>query len=166
MSFPAKRRIMEQLVLDTPIGKVSFLTNDQFIHQVDLYTEEADSQPVDQLTETIAQQVSDYFSGTRQSFDLPIKVSGSEFRQKVWHALTKIPYGKTLTYGQLASQLSSSARAIGGACRHIPTPLIVPCHRIVAAQGIGGFSGAVEGARVNTKQWLLNWESRTLELCN
>ena len=118
------------------------------------------NQPYDELSRTVASQVKDYFSGKLTTFDLPLRVSGTEFRKRVWSALSAIPFGATLTYGELAEKLSSSARAIGGACRNNPTPLIVPCHRIVAASGIGGFSGATTGHLVDTKQWLLDWESR------
>ena len=70
-----------------------------------------------------------------------------------------IPRGEVRTYGELAKQLNSSARAVGNACRRNPIPIIIPCHRVVAKKGIGGFAGHTEGATIELKQWLLAFEA-------
>ena len=105
-------------------------------------------------------QILDYFNGDLHYFKLPVVPSGTPFQTYVWHNLTKIPYAQTLTYGELAQRLKTSPRAIGGACRSNPVPLIIPCHRIVGQNGnLTGFSG---GDGVRTKEALLLLEQRTL----
>jgi len=91
-------------------------------------------------------------------FNLNLELSGTAFQKKVWAVLQKIPAGKIKTYGDVAKQLNSSPRAVGNACRANPIPLIVPCHRVVAKTGIGGFSGKTNGTSIDRKRWLLEHE--------
>lgn len=86
---------------------------------------------------------------------ISLAVEGTPFQQRVWAALQAIPAGRVLTYGELAAQLHSGARAVGNACRHNPTPLAVPCHRVVPSKGIGGFAGHTSGRLVAVKRSLL-----------
>ncbi len=89
----------------------------------------------------------------------PIEVApGTPFQQQVWRELTRIPFGETRSYGELATNLNSSARAVAGACRRNPLPLLVPCHRVVAKHGLGGFMGKTEGQALAIKRWLLQHE--------
>ena len=81
---------------------------------------------------------------------------------RVWQALQKIPYGEVKTYGQLAKELKSSARAVGNACRANPIPIVIPCHRIVAVSGIGGYAGKTDGPVLERKRWLLAHEGIVL----
>ena len=104
-------------------------------------------------------QIKAYFTDPEWQFTLPTRSIGTAFQQRVWSALTKIKVGQRITYGELAAQLNSSARAVGNACRRNPVPIIVPCHRVVAKSGIGGFSGQREGELLSLKHWLLNRES-------
>jgi methylated-DNA-[protein]-cysteine S-methyltransferase len=104
-----------------------------------------------------------FFSQPRRGLDIPLQMPGTPFQKRVWRALQKIPPGKVLTYSALARQLHSSARAVGGACRRNPVPLLVPCHRVVSKQGIGGFAGRTEGKEVALKRWLLEHEGVTIE---
>ncbi|MBT8127262.1 MAG: methylated-DNA--[protein]-cysteine S-methyltransferase, partial [Gammaproteobacteria bacterium] len=99
---------------------------------------------------------------TVPSFDLPCALQGTPFQQKVWNELKKIPCGTVITYGELANKLGTSARAIGNACRKNPIPLVIPCHRVVAANGIGGYSGDTNGAWLRIKSWLLRHEGVTI----
>jgi len=87
-------------------------------------------------------------------------LQGTDFQRRVWRALSKIPYAEVKTYGQLAKELQTSARAIGNACRQNPLPIIIPCHRIVASHGIGGFAGKTTGSHIDAKRWLLAHETR------
>jgi methylated-DNA-[protein]-cysteine S-methyltransferase len=87
-----------------------------------------------------------------------LHAAGTAFQQRVWQAMREIPLGETISYGALAKQLNSSARAVGNACRTNPIPIIIPCHRIVAKHGIGGFSGMIQGTRITMKEWLLRHE--------
>ncbi len=99
-----------------------------------------------------------YFRNPNWHFDLSLLPQGTEFQRRVWQALREIPVGTTVTYGQLAWRLESSARAVGGACRNNPVALVVPCHRVVAATGIGGFMGQRDGQQIDVKAWLLGHE--------
>ena len=103
-----------------------------------------------------ARQVAAYFTGTLTEFDLPLAPAGSDFRKRVWRAMAEIPYGETWTYGELARRAGTVPRAVGGACGANPIPVILPCHRVVAANGgAGGYSG--KGGLV-TKWALLDLE--------
>lgn len=111
------------------------------------------------LLEAARQQLEDYFAGQRQDFALPLAPHGTAFQQKVWTAMAAIPYGQTRTYGQLAGLLGTAPRAVGGACGRNPLPIIVPCHRVLAAQGrLGGYSG-LDG--LESKRFLLTLEGWT-----
>ncbi|HKM13667.1 MAG TPA: methylated-DNA--[protein]-cysteine S-methyltransferase, partial [Candidatus Methanomethylophilaceae archaeon] len=113
----------------------------------------------DKETEIIAEaisQVNEYFSGKRKKFELPLTCKGTEFQELVWSALSEIPYGETVTYGELAAKLGNpkSSRAVGTACAKNPLPIIVPCHRVVQSSGgIGSYAGGKK-----LKEDLLNLE--------
>ena len=114
------------------------------------------------LLERAARQFDDYFARRRHEFDIPLRPSGSSFQMSVWQAMRQIPYGETVTYGELAARVKAVARAVGGACAANPIPIIVPCHRVLAAGGrLGGFSG---GAGLRTKKALLDLERSTIDL--
>lgn len=102
-----------------------------------------------------AAQVAEYFAGTRQAFDLPLRITGSAAQQAACAAMRAIPLGETRTYGALARDLGVSAQAMGQLCGGNPLPLLVPCHRVLGAQGLGGFSAP---GGVETKVWLLKFE--------
>jgi methylated-DNA-[protein]-cysteine S-methyltransferase len=105
-------------------------------------------------------QLQAYLEDPRFEFDLPLALSGTRHRLAVWEAMQRIAAGKTRTYGELAAELRSSPRAVGGACGANPIPVVVPCHRVIAAGGaIGGFMGArSEGFEIGIKRWLLEHE--------
>ena len=104
-------------------------------------------------------QLYSYLEDARFTFDLPLRLAGTRHRLAVWEAMQRIPAGGTRTYGEVAGELKSSARAVGGACGANPIPVIVPCHRIVASNGLGGFMGAAgEGFERSIKRWLLEHE--------
>jgi methylated-DNA-[protein]-cysteine S-methyltransferase len=105
-------------------------------------------------------QLQEYLENPRFEFELPLQLGGTRHRLAVWEAMQRIPAGKTRTYGELAQELRSSARAVGGACGANPIPVVVPCHRIVASGGaLGGFMGAKDdGFELGIKRWLLEHE--------
>jgi methylated-DNA-[protein]-cysteine S-methyltransferase len=105
-------------------------------------------------------QLQAYLEDPGHVFDLPLKLGGTHHQLAVWEAMQRIPAGKTRTYGELAQELGSSARAVGGACGANPIPVVVPCHRVIAAGGgIGGFMGSRhEGFELTIKRWLLGHE--------
>lgn len=106
------------------------------------------------ITRVIAQLL-DWFAGRRQDLDIPLVPLGSAEGEKLRGGIASIPYGETLTYGALAEQTGSVARAVGQACKTNPYPIIIPCHRVVSAQGPEFYSGG-DGPR--TKTWLLDFE--------
>ena len=108
-----------------------------------------------------ARQLDAYFAGGLEAFDLPLAPAGTEFQKRVWKAMCAIPYGETLTYGELAGQAGGSARSVGTACGRNPIPVIVPCHRVIAKAGPGGYSGR---GGLRTKAMLLDLESRKTRL--
>lgn len=105
-------------------------------------------------------QLSAYLDNPRFVFDLPLRFSGTRHRVAVWEAMQRIPAGRTRTYGEIAKELGSSARAVGGACGANPIPVVIPCHRVVASGGaLGGFMGATaDGFELAIKRWLLEHE--------
>ncbi|WP_419903180.1 methylated-DNA--[protein]-cysteine S-methyltransferase [Kiloniella sp.] len=105
----------------------------------------------------VKEQILEYFEGKRTSFDdLPLHPKGTQFQQNVWKALYDIPYGKVKTYGDIAREVTSVARAVGGACGANPIPIIIPCHRVIAGnQNLGGFSGGQKGQGSTSKKELL-----------
>lgn len=109
-----------------------------------------------------ARQIAAYFDGTLTNFDLPLAPPGTDYQKRVWRAMSEIPYGETWTYGELAKRAGTVPRAVGGACGANPIPVILPCHRVVAANGgAGGFSGK---GGLRTKGTLLDIENRTARL--
>jgi methylated-DNA-[protein]-cysteine S-methyltransferase len=105
-------------------------------------------------------QLQAYLENPAFEFDLPLRLAGTHHRLQVWEAMCRIPAGKLRSYGDIARELRSSARAVGGACGANPIPVIVPCHRVIAAGNrIGGFMGAAsEGFELGIKRWLLEHE--------
>lgn len=106
----------------------------------------------------VCRQLRDYFRDPTTRFRVRLAVEGTAFQQGVWRALQHVPAGRPLTYGALARQLKTSARAVGNACRRNPVPIVVPCHRVVAVDGDGGFMGRRNGHALNIKRWLLAHE--------
>ncbi len=101
------------------------------------------------------EQLRAYFAAELQVFDLPLQVAGSEFQRAVCDAMLAIPFGETRTYGEIGRDLKAPPQPIGNACGANPIPVIIPCHRVLGAKGLGGFSGA---GGVETKVTLLKHE--------
>lgn len=112
------------------------------------------------LAAEVKRQIDAYLDDPEVCFNLPCSAEGTAFQQRVWHLIRQIPCGQTRSYRDLAFELSTAARAIGGACGRNPLPLIVPCHRVVAMRGVGGFKQSSEKTLVDIKQWLLAHERR------
>ena len=139
--------------MHAPIGDLTISAEDNIIVSLDWGW--AQKQNTNTLLQDTKSQLNDYFDGHRETFDLPLKPPGTRFQQCVWSLMEQIPYGKTITYGEMAEVLGSSARAVGTACGANPIPVIIPCHRVVAANDMGGYSG--DGG-VETKRALLHLE--------
>lgn len=126
-----------------------------------IHWQTATSPTLFRLTGYWAQQLDAYFSGKLQTFNYPPSSAGTEFQQRVWQAIANTPYGQVATYGDIARILGSAARAVGQACGKNPLPIIIPCHRIVSANGLGGFSLSNNPFELNIKRWLLTHEGAT-----
>lgn len=146
---------MPQLSLHTPLGDLTLSEEDGAIVALD-WGRGRDQKPTPLLLRA-REQLQDYFDGKRTEFDLPLAPHGTAFRRKVWDALCTIPAGQTRSYLDIARQVGCRApRAIGQANGANPIPILIPCHRVVAADGsLGGYSGG-EGAA--TKRYLLDLE--------
>jgi len=146
--------------LDTPFSGLRIECSDEQLLGIDFTrrggkVERLESNP---LAARIAVQIARYCESPAAGFDLPLAPLGTDFQQRVWRAMLAIPPGEVRSYGDIARQLGSSARAVGNACRANPIPLVIPCHRVVAASGIGGFAGQTAGARLAIKRRLLQHE--------
>lgn len=134
--------------MDSPVGPLTIVVEDDAVVALDwVRPHRDDDHPVLQAA---VQQLQDYFAGTRQDFDLPLAPKVSAFQKIFGQALCDIPFGETRTYGDLAKQLDRPAQAIGQACGGNPIAILIPCHRVLAANGLGGYSGA-GGAETKVK---------------
>lgn len=150
---------MDSLCIATPFGQVQIHATADFIIAADFVSAPKKSGiTTNKLLLNARRQLLAYCEQPQSAFDLPLQLQGTAFQQRVWQALQQIPVGEVRTYGDLALQLNSSPRAIGGACRANPLPIIVPCHRVVSRHGMGGYSGETAGANMDIKCSLLRHE--------
>ena len=144
----------------SPIGVVRLTEADGSIIRIEL-TDDADASAMPTLLQYVAaEQIMAFLEGKRQQLDFPIRMVGTPFQQRVWHALQQIPYGTTRTYGEIATAIGNprASRAVGMACNKNPLLLIVPCHRVVGVNGkLVGFAYGTEA-----KRWLLELEKSIL----
>jgi methylated-DNA-[protein]-cysteine S-methyltransferase len=146
-------------VIDSPVGRLGIQMQGKALSRLVFLSGQHS------LIEADTEQASDvlcslraYFENPRQTPDVAVQLSGTPFQHRVWQELRSIPVGKIMTYGTLATRLRSSARAVGNACRRNPVPIVAPCHRVVAGNGLGGFAGDSRGRLVSVKRWLLEHE--------
>lgn len=148
-------------VVAAPVGSLGIRVDHGRLVGIDFGPDtEAPPRAPDAAVREVLDQLFHYFEDPRWRFDLSLEMRGTPFQRRVWQRLRRIPSGRTCSYGELARELGSSARAVGGACRRNPIPIIVPCHRVVAAGGVGGFMGQRHGEALTIKQWLLEHEQR------
>ena len=143
---------MPSLTIPTQFGPLTLWEDDGAIVRVDWDGDGADETPL--LVEA-SQQLQAYDNGTLKQFDLPLRVAGSDFQRAVCEQMSAIAFGDTVTYGDIAKALNQSAQAVGSACGGNPIPVIIPCHRVMGAKGLTGFSGK---GGVETKVALLRHE--------
>lgn len=144
-------KTMPQHCFLTPIGSVVVREEGGALVALDWGLGDMNATP---LLAEAESQIRAYFRGERRTFDLPLKPGGTSFQHRVWTVLRSLPYGSTSSYGDLARTLGTAARAIGGACGRNPLPILIPCHRVIAADGtLGGYSGPE-----NVKSLLLDLE--------
>ncbi|MEO8101016.1 MAG: methylated-DNA--[protein]-cysteine S-methyltransferase [Betaproteobacteria bacterium] len=161
---PGDRHVFDAC-LKAPFGTLGIVTDDAHLLGVHFLPASvpAKAPRTNSIAHLACVQLMAYLDNPRFKFDLPLKLAGTKHQVDVWQALRAIPAGKTLTYGELAGAVGSSARAVGTACGQNPIPVIVPCHRIVAANGgLGGFMGGKLDNPLMIKQWLLKHEGALL----
>lgn len=149
---------LPRLALDTPLGRLSLLEEAGALAAIEWGDRSSAEAPTPLLIEA-KRQLEAYFAGDLRRFDLPLRPEGTVFERRVWQAMSEIPYGETRRYGDLAASLGATPRAIGQACGRNPLPIIVPCHRVLAATGLGGYSGS---GGAETKRLLLVLEGALL----
>lgn len=145
-------------IITAPFGAVGIRTRDDFLVELELLaTDQPEKTSADAFVQNIANQLKQYFQNPKASFDVPYAVKGTPFQKRVWRAITAIPSGQTLSYSELADKVGSGPRAVANVCGANQVPLVIPCHRVVAKNGLGGFmQGKEDGLLV--KQWLLEHE--------
>ncbi len=149
---------MSQITTNSPIGPLTLFDNEDSTAIVAVewgWPPDSELPPSALLVEA-RDQIEAYFEGRLTRFDLPVDPYGTAFQKKVWALIAAIPFGRARTYGDLARELGTSPRPLGGACGRNPIPIIIPCHRVLAGQGgLGGYSG-MDG--IDTKKFLLRLE--------
>jgi methylated-DNA-[protein]-cysteine S-methyltransferase len=156
MSFTEEDDDLFSIAIDSRVGRLTITATSKAIAGIGWGGEPRGAETI--LLAEARHQLDAYFAGRLKEFDLPLTAHGSLFDQRVWRAMQCIPYGETRRYGELALELGSAPRAIGGACGRNPIPIVIPCHRIVGRPGLGGYSG---GAGLPTKRSLLQLEGGT-----
>ncbi len=129
---------------NSPLGKLWIIADTTSLLEISFTEKPA---PATKISEMTARELDEYFSGRRKIFDIPIRLVGTEFQKKVWHALQKIPYGEVRTYKDIAFAVDCprAFRAVGMANNKNPIPIIVPCHRVIGADGgLTGYAGGLE----------------------
>ncbi|MGF6773173.1 methylated-DNA-[protein]-cysteine S-methyltransferase [Paraburkholderia sp. GAS199] len=151
---------MFNAVIDAPFGKVGIRLDGEAVREiVYLPASTRNIEPDTPLARQAVEQIERYFEHASAHFELPLAPVGTAFQRRVWQAISDIPAGTVLTYGQLAKQIGSVPRAVGQACGSNYFPIVIPCHRVVSSSGLGGFAHhAEDGFFLNVKRWLLAHE--------
>lgn len=148
-----------QARLATPFGIVGVRTEGEALAEIVYLPRSAGAlAPANALAERACAQIEKYVADPGFRFRLPLKPMGTAFQRRVWEQISAVPLGETRTYGDLARALRSAPRAVGQACGTNYFPLVIPCHRVVAANGLGGFAHASGGYLLEVKRWLLAHE--------
>ena len=146
----------QQLSLHTPVGDITVSALDDAIVALDWGW--SSMQTPSPLLERARDWLNGFFDGETNA-QIPLRPDGSAFQKRVWDTMAAIPFGRTRSYGELARELDTAAQAVGNACGANPIPILIPCHRVVGASGLGGYSG---GHGLTTKTSLLRLEGRLL----
>ncbi len=137
--------------MDSPIGGLRLHVSAGLLTAIDFGAEVRGTRVADPLLDQAEQQLTEYFNGERTEFDLPLANDGTEFQQKVWNEISRIPFGETASYGAIAQRLGYEpgiSRAVGAANGANPIPIIVPCHRVIGGSGkLTGYAGGVDRKR-------------------
>lgn len=148
---------MWEAIVDTPLGIACIRASENGITEIRVSDDPSSKRSIPEALRPVCAQLQEYFDGSRRIFDIPLAPEGSPFQQKVWKALMEIPYGKRISYMDLAKKLGDpkAVRAVAGANAKNPVWILIPCHRVVGTDGsLTGYAGGL-----HRKKWLLNHES-------
>jgi methylated-DNA-[protein]-cysteine S-methyltransferase len=155
-----KNKLPLTSIISSPIRKLGLCTANNKILRIEFLNPNADCFTANNAYDKhVIKELKKYFDNPKHVFDVAYDFVGTDFQNKIWKALVKIPLGSALTYGDLAKKLQTGPRAVGNACRRNYIPIIIPCHRIVAQNHLGGFAGKTAGSFTDIKKWLLNHEN-------
>ena len=147
-----------QAILSAPSFSLGVRCSDDEILSIDYLETRESVAPRSLLAKETVRQLRAYLKDPRFVFSLPLAPAGTGFQRRVWDQISAIPSGKTRTYGAVAQAIHSGPRAVGNACGANPYPIAIPCHRVVATQGLGGFARQRGGFLLDVKRWLLQHE--------
>lgn len=151
---------MQNTVINSPLpglgSRIAIVVEEGFLKQIHFVGNSiSENRNNDHCSRRVVAWLNSYFEHEIQEITFSVLLQGTAFQKRVWNSLAEIHSGTTKTYGELAQELKSGARAIGNACRKNPVPLVYPCHRVVSANGQGGYMGKTSGTEMDIKQWLL-----------
>lgn len=148
---------MHTATIRSPIGILKITTDEKHLQAIEFVTKMQTSGKASALLQKTIKELQEYFQGKRTHFTIPMKVDGTAFQTSVWKAMQSIKHGSTKTYSEIAKKIgkSKAVRAVGTACGRNPLAIIVPCHRVKAVSGLGGYSGGL-----SKKKWLLDHEKK------
>jgi methylated-DNA-[protein]-cysteine S-methyltransferase len=147
-----------QAKLPAPFGALGIRTSQGRLTEIVFLKPTEALAPRDGVAERACEQLEAYLVDPEFRFDLPLASGGTPFQRRVWSKISAIAPGRTRSYGEIAHEIESAPRAVGQACGANPLPLVVPCHRVLAASGIGGFAHHERGFHLSVKRWLLAHE--------
>lgn len=147
-------------IVPAPFGAIGIQVRDEFLTRLELLAEPHAAQASnDVFVQSLVNQISEYLQNPQAVLNAPFAVKGTPFQRRVWQAIAAIPSGKTLSYGELAAKVGSGPRAVANVCGANQVPLFIPCHRVVAKNGLGGFMQSKANG-LTIKQWLLAHEKK------
>ncbi len=145
--------------LKTPFGMLGIRAEGKWVRRIDYLARDAHRLgPRNVLSARACREIRRYLENPRHRFDLPICPAGTDFQRRIWKEVARIPSGSTRTYMDIAHALHTAPRPVGAACGANPIALVIPCHRVVASNGLGGFNHRRSGSFVEIKRWLLQHE--------
>ncbi|MGB4813020.1 MAG: methylated-DNA--[protein]-cysteine S-methyltransferase [Methylophilaceae bacterium] len=152
-----------EAMIVAPFGAIG-ISAQGFQMEIQLIPESRDAKTVskNKLAQQVVNQIEVYLSTADDNFNLPVVTKGTPFQRKVWQEISAIPKGQVLTYSDIAAHLKSSPRAVANACGANHLPILIPCHRVVAKNGLGGFMRGAENG-LNIKKWLLKHEGASYQ---
>ncbi len=156
MIKPVKQQY--DVIFNTTMATIGLKFTGSRLSKVAYLSKQVDMLPQTELAKKVKGKIEKYLKSKEKSIKVEVALNVTPFQLRVLDQLQQIPYGETRSYGDLAKILKTSPRAVGNACRNNPLPIIIPCHRVVAANGIGGYDGATQGETLDIKYYLLRLE--------